>query len=218
MVSWQPGRSWQEEDEVVRLGDPYLALSDRPIAEQKQVLRRRIVNERAQRVSNQEQTGQDAARTAALLAYPPIRAATTVAAYVTRSAEPDADQLRAALRARGLTVLLPRLLEDDDLAFVRDTGGRLEPGPRGTSSPAGPPVALDTADVIVVPALAVDGDGHRLGRGGGSYDRALARARPGIALIALLHPGELLHRVPTDPHDIPVTAVALPGGVVRLRR
>lgn len=203
---------------VVRLGDPYLALPDRGTAAEKQLLRRRIVGDRAQSVTSWWRGGQNAARSAALLRYQPLVDAGTVALYVTRPAEPDTAQLCAALRARGVAMLLPRLLDDDDLEFVQDTGGPLEPGPRGTSAPSGPAVALDAADAIVVPALAVDGDGHRLGRGGGSYDRALVRARPAIAIIALSHPGELLFRVPADPHDVPVTAVALPGGVVRLRR
>ena len=58
------------------------------------------------------------------------------------------------------------------------------------------------------------GGGVRLGRGGGSYDRALARAT-GL-VVALLHDGELLDRLPREPHDLPVHAVALPGGVTVL--
>jgi len=65
--------------------------------------------------------------------------------------------------------------------------------------------------VVLVPALAVDTAGQRLGRGGGSYDRALARVGPLIPVIALLYDGELLDQVPTEPHDTPVRAVARPG-------
>jgi 5-formyltetrahydrofolate cyclo-ligase len=68
------------------------------------------------------------------------------------------------------------------------------------------------ADVVLVPALAVDPAGNRLGRGGGSYDRALARARADAALVAVLHDGEMVERVPVQPHDIPVGAALLPGG------
>jgi 5-formyltetrahydrofolate cyclo-ligase len=66
-----------------------------------------------------------------------------------------------------------------------------------------------------VPALQVDRDGNRLGRGGGSYDRALARAT-GLT-VALLHDDELVAELPHEPHDVPVRAVATPtGGLVRL--
>ena len=64
--------------------------------------------------------------------------------------------------------------------------------------------------MVLVPALAVDHAGNRLGRGGGSYDRALARVGPLIPVIALLYDGELLDQVPAEPHDTPVRAVVRP--------
>jgi 5-formyltetrahydrofolate cyclo-ligase len=78
--------------------------------------------------------------------------------------------------------------------------------------------AITSADVVIVPALAVDLAGRRLGRGGGSYDRALARVGASILTIAPLYDGELLAEVPAGSHDQPVRAVALPGeGISRLR-
>jgi 5-formyltetrahydrofolate cyclo-ligase len=62
-----------------------------------------------------------------------------------------------------------------------------------------------------VPALAVDRAGNRLGRGGGSFDRALARVGPLIPVIALLYDDELLDQVPAEPHDAPVRSVVRPG-------
>jgi 5-formyltetrahydrofolate cyclo-ligase len=64
----------------------------------------------------------------------------------------------------------------------------------------------------VVPAVAVDRQGTRLGRGGGSYDRALARVRPGVLVVAALYDGELVDRLPVQAHDRPVGAVVTPGG------
>jgi 5-formyltetrahydrofolate cyclo-ligase len=217
MVSWRNTRSWAEEDVVLRSGEPGPTEPRAPELAQKYQLRERIVHARLRAVDSPAQAGRDAARTAALLRYPPVQTARIVAAYVTRLAEPRIEQFRTELRARGVRILLPRLLADDDLEFAFDVGD-LVPGRRGTRAPSGPSVALDQADVVCVPALAVDGDGHRLGQGGGSYDRALTRARPGVPIVALLHPGELLRHVPAEAHDVPVTAVALPGGVVRLRR
>ena len=62
-----------------------------------------------------------------------------------------------------------------------------------------------------MPALAVAADGTRLGRGGGSYDRALARVRADVAIAALLHDGEVVAHLPGDEWDVPVTAYVTPA-------
>jgi len=63
---------------------------------------------------------------------------------------------------------------------------------------------------VLVPALAVDRAGNRLGRGGGSFDRALARVGPLVPLIALVYDDELIDRVPAERHDVPVRAAVSP--------
>jgi 5-formyltetrahydrofolate cyclo-ligase len=141
-----------------------------------------------------------------------------VAAYASGGTEPGTSDLLAALLGGPRDVLLPLLLPSGDLDWaVHD--GVLRPGPRGLRQPTGRPLgpgAVASCVLLVVPALAVDRSGTRLGRGGGSYDRALARA-PGL-VVAALHPGELVDRLPSEPHDRPVHAAALPGqGLVRLR-
>lgn len=136
-----------------------------------------------------------------------------VAAYASSGTEPGTGPLLAALGE----VLLPVLLADGDLDWALYEG-QLVPGLRGTLEPPGPRLGRDAvADcpLLVVPALGVDRAGTRLGRGGGSYDRALLRAR-GRA-VAALHAGELHDHLPAEPHDRPVDAVVLPGqGLVRL--
>lgn len=139
-----------------------------------------------------------------------------VAAYLSVGTEPGTAPLLAALR--GLEVLLPVLLDDDDLDWAR-AGPGVEPGRHGLLEPVGPRLgrdALAACVLVVVPALAVDPTGTRLGRGGGSYDRALPRTRGQV--VALLHDGELLPALPRDEHDAPVHAVVTPTpGLVRLR-
>jgi 5-formyltetrahydrofolate cyclo-ligase len=78
------------------------------------------------------------------------------------------------------------------------------------------PDAVATADVVLLPGLAVSTRGERLGRGGGSYDRALGRVPPGRPVLALLYDGELLPAVPAEPHDRPVTGVVTPSGARHL--
>lgn len=137
-----------------------------------------------------------------------------VAAYASVGTEPDTTALLADLD----DVLLPVLLPDGELDWaVHD--GPLVPGPRGLREPAGRRLGRDAvADcaVVVVPALAVDRAGVRLGRGGGSYDRALSRTTAYV--VAALHVGELVAALPVEPHDRPVHAAVLPDlGLVRLR-
>ncbi|WP_055589060.1 5-formyltetrahydrofolate cyclo-ligase [Peterkaempfera griseoplana] len=144
----------------------------------------------------------------------------TVAAYVSVGSEPGTRVLLEALRSRGVRVLLPVLLPDNDLDWaVYDGPGSLAPAGRGLLEPTGPrlgPEAVCGAALVLLPGLAVDGRGLRLGRGGGSYDRVLARlAAAGSAarLVTLLYDGELLESVPAEPHDRAVSAAVTPSGV-----
>jgi len=157
-----------------------------------------------------------------LLELPEMQMAGTVAAYVSVGTEPDTRGLVFALWKRGTYVLLPLLQPDGELDWASYEGPEsLAPGPRGLLESTEPPrgvTAITSADLVMVPALAVDRSGRRLGRGGGSYDRALARVGAGILTVALLYDGELVDEVPVVAHDSPVRAVALPGeGISRLR-
>lgn len=162
------------------------------------------------------------ARAAHLLAAPEVRRAATVAAYVSVGSEPGTGPLLDGLLAAGKRVIVPRLLPDDDLDWVPCT----EPDDlvavgRGLLEPRGPSLGVDavaTADVVLVPGLAVDRSGTRLGRGGGSYDRALARVPVGTFVCVLLNGEEVLDRVPRAAHDRAVTAVATEDGLIRFRQ
>jgi len=157
----------------------------------------------------------------AALGLPEAAMAGTIAAYASIGTEPATAGLVFALWKRGSYVLLPVLLADGDLDWASYEGpGSLAPGPRGLREPTAPrrgAAAIASADLVIVPALAVDRSGVRLGRGGGSYDRALARVGAAVPTIALLYDGELLDEVPAGPHDARVSAVAQPGqGITRL--
>lgn len=172
-------------------------------------------------------TKEDAARTAAVLAeaalrLPEMADARTVAAYVSVGREPGTRALLEALRGRGVRVLLPVLLADNDLDWAAYAGPEhLLPAGRGLLEPDGPrlgPGAVLDADAVLLPGLAVDGAGMRLGRGGGSYDRVLARLTAAGAhpsLVVLLYDDEVVARVPSEPHDHPVDAVVTPAGARR---
>jgi len=150
----------------------------------------------------------------AVLAEPQVQMAGTIAVYYSIGSEPGTHGLVYALHKRGSYVLLPVLRPDGDLDWASYEGpDSMVPGPRGLLEPGEPPRGVDAvarADAVLVPALAVDGAGRRLGRGGGSYDRALARVGPLVPLIALVYDDELVEHVPAEGHDIPVRATASP--------
>jgi 5-formyltetrahydrofolate cyclo-ligase len=157
----------------------------------------------------------------AVLSLPETQMAGTVAAYYSIGSEPDTHGLLFALWKRGSYVLLPILLPGGDLDWASYEGpDSLRPGPRWLREPTEPPRgtgAIASADLVLVPALAVDHSGLRLGRGGGSYDRALARVGTQVPTVALLYDTELVPNVPAGPHDQRVRMIARPAaGVTRL--
>jgi len=150
-----------------------------------------------------------------------VAAVRRVAAYAPLPYEPGGPALLAALSAVVPELLLPVVLPDRDLDWARYDGS-LAPGVAllGVAEPTGPrlgPAAIAGVDLVLVPAVAVSTTGVRLGRGGGSYDRALARVSPGTRVVALLYEDELRAGLPADPHDRPVTAVLTPSGLRVLR-
>lgn len=156
---------------------------------------------------------------AVVLARPEVRDARRVTCYLSAPEEPGTDPLREALRAAGVEVLLP-VVTGDRLDWARDDG-RTAPGRFGLRQPVAPVLgarALQGCDVLLVPALAVDGAGARLGQGAGYYDRALGEAPARGPVVALVHDDELLPAgaVPVEPHDRRVDAAATPGGWVDL--
>jgi 5-formyltetrahydrofolate cyclo-ligase len=183
-------------------------------------LRRRVLAARA-RLSADERAAAGRALRDAVLGLPQVQMAGTIAAYYSIGSEPGTHGLVYALWKRGSYVLLPRLRPDMDLDWASYEGpDSLRPGPRGLTEPTEPSrgvAAVSGADLVIVPALAVDRRGVRLGRGGGSYDRALARVGPQVPTIALLYDGELLGEVPAAPHDQRVRLAACPtAGITRL--
>lgn len=187
----------------------------------KQALRSRIIANRAE-LSARELGEHARFLRDVVLATDELSTARRVAAYVSVGREPGTGPLLEELSERGVEVLLPLLRPDHDLDWAAYEGpDALGPATRGLLEPTGDPLgvgAVTEADVVLVPALAVDRHGARLGRGGGSFDRILARVAGRSFTCALLHHGELLDMpVPREPHDVPVQAAATPSGLHRLR-
>jgi len=196
-------------------------MPDRRLAEHKSLLRKDLLAARAaMSVSDRKAAGHALRDT--VLGVPEAGMAGTVAVYLSVGTEPDTTGLVFALWKRGSYVLLPVLLPDFDLDWASYEGpdsvvpkryGLLEPVDPGRGTDA-----IQSADLVIVPALAADRHGNRLGRGGGCYDRALARVGPAVPTIALIYDHELLDEVPAGPLDQRVRMVAQPrAGIFRCR-
>ncbi|MCM6775178.1 5-formyltetrahydrofolate cyclo-ligase [Nocardia sp. CDC159] len=142
-----------------------------------------------------------------------------VAAYVPVGGEPGSIAMLDALRDGGARVLLPVTGPPGPLDWAEYLGpeslhtarwGLLEP-----SGPRMPCTAIESARIVLVPALAVDLRGVRLGRGAGYYDRTLPAARPDARLIAVVRDDELVPRLPEEPHDRRMGWALTPGGGLR---
>lgn len=182
----------------------------------KQELRARLLSARRAR-SRAERATTAEAIALHLLAERVVGGARRVAAYSSMVEEPGTGPLIAALHERGVEVLVP-VVDGDVLDWVRhDPDGPTRRTVLGVEEPTGPrlgPETIATADVVVVPALAVDHTGRRLGRGAGYYDRALTGLT--VPLIGVVHADELLPSVPAEPHDVPVQMVVTETGVFRV--
>lgn len=165
----------------------------------------------------------DAAREAAeyLLALPELASVGTVALYAPVHGELDPGPVARDLAARGVALLYPRVDRDarrltfhrvDDLAaLARGNFGIPEP------SADAPVVPVHAVDLFLVPGLAFDQTGTRLGWGRGYYDRTLA-ADPSRLRIGYCYRSQVLDRVPRHPHDLPMHILVTEAGVTAAHR
>jgi 5-formyltetrahydrofolate cyclo-ligase len=149
---------------------------------------------------------------------PAVTAGTTVCAYVPVGTEPGSGEMLDMLLRRSGRLLLPvaRTSADDmplPLRWGEYRKGALIPGQWGLLEPPGPALpasALAEATLVIVPALAVDRRGVRLGRGRGFYDRSLDGRNPQARLIAMVRDAEFVDELPAEPHDVPMTHALTP--------
>ncbi|UZN04241.1 5-formyltetrahydrofolate cyclo-ligase [Cellulomonas sp. S1-8] len=205
---------WHTDEGTARRSRP------RDTSEEKDHLRRQV---RARRTHRSARRRAEAAQrlVEVVLTIPEVAAARCVSVYASRPTEPGTGPLIEALAARGVRLLLPVLGTGLQRDWAEYTGADdlRERAPGRPPEPSGAPLgvaALADADVVLVPALAVDASGARLGQGGGWYDRVLAHARPDVPVVALVHEDEVLDTVPRESHDLTVTAVATPDGWRRI--
>lgn len=165
---------------------------------------------RARRAQRPQAEREAFAAQLAAVQHESLAAAGVVTLFVGVGDEPDTRSLIRDLHARGVRVLLPIVQPDWSLDWATYVGDdALAPAGYGLLEPTGPRLgaaAIAEADVVLVPALAVDEEGRRLGQGAGCYDRALTFVDANTPILAIVFPDERLHsRLPEEDHDRRVT-------------
>jgi 5-formyltetrahydrofolate cyclo-ligase len=136
------------------------------------------------------------------------------ASYLSYDVEPSTIDINKQIIQSGANLFLPRVLKNNDLEWVQWSGDEKQLKKVGKIFEPIGVAAEPKLDVIIVPALHIDQDGNRLGQGGGSYDRALARSS--AWKVALVHPGEITSEaLPTNAFDQKVDAAATPMMLIR---
>lgn len=166
----------------------------------------------------------DAADAAAqrILALPELKVAKLVLAYSATAEEIDPGPVVEALHGAGKSVALPRvespgvlgihLYRDSDALEVGPFGGILQP------LESAPRVPLESIDAVIVPGVAFDVHGRRLGYGGGFYDRLLPQLRPDCLRIGIAYDEQILDALPAAEHDEHVQVVVTPTRVAHSPR
>lgn len=183
----------------------------------KPMTRRTVLSRRDALAAEERATASDAIATSTiqLLAQHPAGAA--VALYAPKGTEVDTSRIDAFARARGLRVLYPRIIDGERrLAFHEAALDALVPGPFGLREPHVSAPAVDLAELaaVIVPGLAFDRAGGRIGWGRGYYDATLVHA-PGALRIGLAFECQIIDAVPRDPHDASLHYVVTEAAIYR---
>ena len=145
----------------------------------------------------------------------------SIAAYLSTPDEPGTREFLSWACERGIRVLLPVSRQDGLLDWAPYDGNEEDVDLLGMPTPTSEllgPIAINSVDLILVPAAAVDRKGMRMGWGLGYFDRTLGSMENCPPVYAVIFDDELVDAVPTERHDQPVDGVVTPGGIVAFDR
>lgn len=152
-----------------------------------------------------------------LVGLPEVHDARIVLGYLATAEEIDPARCMKSLGDRGILVGYPRIAGPGALTVHVPLAERdLESGPHGIRQPYvdSPAIDPDDIDIVIVPGVAFDVAGERVGYGGGYYDRLLRRT-PHATRIALAFDEQIVAKIPHEPHDEHVDVIVTPTRVIR---
>lgn len=152
---------------------------------------------------------------------PELAVVRTVVGYAATAREVSIDAALRSLLARGVTVCLPWVQGPSlGIGRIEDLEADLTAGWRGLREPVPGrrlPLRPSAVDAVLVPGLAFDRAGNRLGHGGGHFDRLLGQVGRSAVLIGIAHDVQVVDAVPVEAHDRPVDVVVTPSRTLRTR-
>lgn len=187
------------------------------VTDTKRALRAELRERRRTRTSKQVEEATDGF-TRNLVAVAETYGARTIASYLSSPTEPNTRPFLNWAVSDGRRVLLPIGRADGLLDWTEGDGESETEGLNGVPEAVGEilgPIAINDADLIVVPASAVDGRGIRMGWGRGYFDRTLGSMERCPPVFALVYDDEILDEVPREVHDAPVDGAVTPTRIVR---
>jgi len=143
--------------------------------------------------------------------------ARSLSAYLSTPDEPDTRDFLRWADAQDIRVLIPVSRADGLLDWAPYDGDAEDTDVLGMPTPTTEllgPIAINEVDLILVPAAAVDRTGMRMGWGMGYFDKTLGSMEACPPVYAVIFDDELVDSVPRERHDMPVTGVVTPGGIV----
>ncbi len=170
------------------------------VSEAKQALRAKVLATRSKDLAKQTE-GQFADALLRIVSQQNLK---RIGCYLSFGSEPATDSFIELAKAQGIQIACPRVLPDGQMVMAI-LDGETAPGKVGFQEPTGEIIQAKDLDLIIVPALAIDYRGQRLGRGAGYFDRYLENFSGPV--VGLVYDVEFIPKVPFLPHDAPVGIV-----------
>lgn len=173
---------------------------------------------RRRALSPQQVSSQSLALQSRFLELPEFERSTLLALYAPIHKEVETAAVAAEALATGRKLLYPKV-HGHDLQFHRVAGlGELVPGSFGIPEPVGEACNPGDADLIVIPGVAFDLSGRRIGYGKGYYDRTLHRLEGSGRLVGFCYDFQLVEEIAGEPHDVTMDLVVTELRVVRFNK
>ena len=168
---------------------------------------RRTIREKKRAMTDKQIESASAELAERLFAHPAYQQAKALYGYLSYNQEVRTAAILERAQRDGKWVAVPKVYGDEMKFLWLDDLTAVAPGAYGIPEPvADGPVAEDPAALVLMPGLAFDREGHRMGYGGGFYDKYLA-AHPGHPTLALCYGFQMLPYLETEAHDLPVDYV-----------